>query len=152
MSVVRLGDQFYPGGSPPWLNQEAVCSLCFSPVADDSEPVVLWHGGNGDLWLHGRCAGSFVLRLARDAWEIERDTGNRFHHKSRELHLPDRRWRVYVCQGCHPDYGDEYELPYVAVAEEASDKRLLLCPRCDGLDRMEEDVRVELVPVEGARR
>ena len=56
------------------------CDAANLPVAlesvADGEPVVLWSGSGGHLWLHGGCAGSFVLRLARDAWEIERDASD----------------------------------------------------------------------------
>lgn len=69
MGVLLPGDPQYPGKS-------TLCFLCGESVAD-GEPVVYWHGGGvAHLWLHGGCAGSFVLRLARDAWEIERDAGD----------------------------------------------------------------------------
>ena len=69
MGVLVPGDPQYPGES-------TLCFWCAESVAD-GEPVVYWHGGGGgQLWLHGGCVGSFVLRLARDAWEIERDAGD----------------------------------------------------------------------------
>lgn len=68
MGIVLTGDGQYPAAS-------VSCFLCGEP-AGDGEPVVYWRGAGADLWLHGGCAGSFVLRLARDAWEIERDAGD----------------------------------------------------------------------------
>lgn len=69
VAVVLPGDERYPAESTP-------CFLC-DEAFDDRRPVVFWSGAGGDLFLHGGCAGSFVLRLARDAWEVERDAGDR---------------------------------------------------------------------------
>jgi len=68
VGVVAPGDEQYPSGSE-------VCFLCGDIVADGG-PAVYWRGSGVDLWLHGGCAGSFVLRLGRDAWEVERDAGD----------------------------------------------------------------------------
>ena len=65
MSVVLPNQEFYP-------EPKKTCFLCSGPAAD-GEPVVAWFGVSQDLYLHGGCAGSFVLRLARDAWQVERD-------------------------------------------------------------------------------
>jgi hypothetical protein len=51
--------------------------LCNEPLIVE-EPVVMWRGAT-DLYLHGGCAGTFVLRLARDAWEVERDANDGKH-------------------------------------------------------------------------
>ena len=68
MGVLLPGDERYPAES-------VSCFLCGEPAAD-GEPVAYWSGAGADLWLHGGCVGSFVLRLARDAWQIENDAGD----------------------------------------------------------------------------
>ena len=66
MSILPPDDDFYPKPDDP-------CFLCMSPAAD-GEPVVMWWNGEDHvIYRHGGCAGSFVLRLARDAWQIEHD-------------------------------------------------------------------------------
>jgi hypothetical protein len=67
MGIYKLGEQFGP-------QPGAVCMLCDKPLIAD-EPIVMW-SGPADLCLHGSCAGTFVLRLARDAWEVERDAND----------------------------------------------------------------------------
>ncbi len=67
MGIYKVGDQFGP-------KTDARCMLCSQPL-DPDEPVVMWSGPD-DLCLHGGCAGTFVLRLARDAWEVERDAND----------------------------------------------------------------------------
>ena len=67
MAVIKHGDQYYPSA-------ERRCALC-STAFDDDEPVVYW-GGPEDFYLHGGCSGSFVLRLARDAWQVEHDAND----------------------------------------------------------------------------
>ena len=47
------------------------CLLCTKGFSDQ-EPIVLWRGSK-DIYVHGGCAGTLVLRLARDAWQVERD-------------------------------------------------------------------------------
>jgi hypothetical protein len=72
MSIVFPGDDFYPTTESGDKSQE--CFLCgenFDP--SDGEPVVYWRGGGTNIHFHGGCAGSFALRFARDAWEVERD-------------------------------------------------------------------------------
>lgn len=65
-----VGDEWGP-------REDDACALCSASVlAPANEPVVIWRGGSGRLALHGGCAGSFVLRLARDAWELERDAAD----------------------------------------------------------------------------
>jgi hypothetical protein len=55
---------------PTWYpSVQDRCLLCSGDFSD-GEPVVMWHGPYR-VWLHGGCAGSFVLRIARDAWEVE---------------------------------------------------------------------------------
>ena len=51
---------------------ESVCFLCAEPPR---YPMVVWHGAGGTqtILLHEECAGSLVLRLARDAWEVEHE-------------------------------------------------------------------------------
>jgi hypothetical protein len=46
--------------------------------------------GPTEIYLHGSCAGSFVLRIARDAWEVERAAGDG------EFELPVRQhgWKA----------------------------------------------------------
>lgn len=68
MAVIKTDEPSYP-------DAEQACLLCFGDFTD-GEPVVMW-GGPQRLYLHGGCAGSFVLRLARDAWEVERDADDR---------------------------------------------------------------------------
>jgi hypothetical protein len=68
VSVIHPNSEQYP-------DRQARCFLCGDSFAD-RQPVAFWGGANGNLYLHGGCAGSFVLRLARDAWEIERDAAD----------------------------------------------------------------------------
>lgn len=75
MAVYRLGEDEFgpqPGDS---------CMLCHEPLTAD-EPIVFWAGPT-NLTLHGGCAGTFVLRLARDAWEVERDANDGKHKLNR---------------------------------------------------------------------
>jgi hypothetical protein len=65
MSIMMLDDRFFPEDPDP------TCLLCSTPLTHD-EPTVVWTGIT-NIFLHGGCATSFVLRLARDAWEVERD-------------------------------------------------------------------------------
>lgn len=68
MSVVRPGSDLYPA-------KDRVCFLC-AGTFDGSGDVVMWVGAGYFMYLHGqRCAGSFVLRLARDAWQVEHEQG-----------------------------------------------------------------------------
>lgn len=67
MAVVLADDEFYP----TVRDRVASCLLCGKPF-EDEEPAVFWEGSEQSLYLHGGCAGSFVLRLARDAWDVER--------------------------------------------------------------------------------
>lgn len=64
MAVVTSDDELYPPSGTE-------CLLCLGDFSD-GQPAVYWRGGQ-DLFLHGGCAGTFVLRLARDAWQLERD-------------------------------------------------------------------------------
>lgn len=64
MAIASRDDDFYPS--------DKNCLLCGDDFSD-GEPVVFWRGQDQELHLHGGCAGSFVLRLARDAWQVERD-------------------------------------------------------------------------------
>lgn len=79
MAVLLPDDDFYP-------KREELCFLC-STLAGDGEPVVMWGGQDLTLYLHGGCAGSFVLRIARDAWQVERDADDG------KFTLTDRRER-----------------------------------------------------------
>jgi hypothetical protein len=72
----------FPAGrsSSPCDDQptDELCVLCSEPAADGQEPVVVWMtGALGEtaffLYWHAGCAGSFVLRLGRDAWQLEHD-------------------------------------------------------------------------------
>lgn len=45
------------------------CFLCGKTLF---YPMVVWHGAQGLICLHRWCATSFVLRLSRDCWEIEK--------------------------------------------------------------------------------
>jgi hypothetical protein len=47
------------------------CFLCYDPVGKH-ELAIYWHGATGDILFHRGCAASFVFRLARDCWEIDR--------------------------------------------------------------------------------
>jgi hypothetical protein len=67
MGIYELGDQFGP-------KPGALCMLCQEPLIA-GEPVVMWSGPT-DLNLHGGCAGTFVLRLARDAWQVENEAND----------------------------------------------------------------------------
>ncbi|AQS69596.1 hypothetical protein B1H29_24300 [Streptomyces pactum] len=63
--LVKLGHDLYPS--------EEVCFLCAKPF-DGAGTAVTWVGVGARIYLHGEyCAGSFVLRIARDAWQIEHD-------------------------------------------------------------------------------
>jgi hypothetical protein len=76
MAICKLGeDEFCPQPGD-------LCVLCLKPLVAD-EPIVYWHGGPTKLNLHGGCAGTFVLRLARDAWEVERDANDGKHELRR---------------------------------------------------------------------
>ena len=46
------------------------CFLCSEPISRQ-EVAIMWAGATGEIVLHARCATSFVLRLARDCWEVE---------------------------------------------------------------------------------
>jgi hypothetical protein len=81
MAVIKLDDPFFPDDPDPR------CLLCSDPLKDD-EPIVFW-AGVSNLYLHGSCAGTFVLRLARDAWEVERDANDGKH--SLTVHGPGRK-------------------------------------------------------------
>lgn len=63
MAIIHPEHDHYP-------SNPARCFLC-SELFHDGLPVVYWTGGNNEIFLHGDCAGSFVFRLARDAWEID---------------------------------------------------------------------------------
>ena len=52
---------------------ENTCILCAGGF-EDGQPVVFW---NSQLYWHGGCAGSFALRFARDAWQVEHDAADR---------------------------------------------------------------------------
>ena len=67
MAVALPGDRFYPEAGTD-------CFLCGKSM--DDEPVAYWNDAGSSLYLHGGCAGTFVLRLARDAWQIERDAAD----------------------------------------------------------------------------
>jgi hypothetical protein len=67
MGIYKLGDEWGP-------SKGSICLLCREPLTED-EPVVMW-AGPPDLCLHGGCAGTFALRIARDAWEVERDAND----------------------------------------------------------------------------
>lgn len=71
MSVVQPDDEWY-------FKEGDACFLCGKGA--DGVPAVMWKGsGAGStvvtLLLHGGCAGTFTLRLARDAWEVEHRAG-----------------------------------------------------------------------------
>lgn len=52
------------------------CFLCAKPF-DGTGTAVMWVGVGARIYLHGEyCAGSFVLRVARDAWQVEHDRGD----------------------------------------------------------------------------
>jgi hypothetical protein len=68
MSIFKPGDRFYPEGP------DVACLLCSKPFTDD-EPIVMWSGIT-NIYLHGGCAGTFVLRLARDAWQVENEAND----------------------------------------------------------------------------
>jgi hypothetical protein len=68
MSIFMPGDDFYP------TDPEDVCLLCLQPFTD-GEPVVMW-ASKTNIYLHGGCSGTFALRLARDAWQVERDAND----------------------------------------------------------------------------
>lgn len=74
MGVAPAGSEFYPSnvGDGAWT-----CFLCSQRFdASDGEPAVYWVTAGEYIFFHGDCAGSFVLRLARDAWEVQRDAGD----------------------------------------------------------------------------
>lgn len=57
--------------SPQYPPDATFCFLC-SESFEHGEQVVYWVGAGTAIYLHGRCTASFVLRLARDAWALER--------------------------------------------------------------------------------
>lgn len=62
--LVRPGSDQYP-------SRDQLCFLC-SQRFDRTGIVVMWAGPGHFIYLHGeRCATSFVLRLSRDALEVE---------------------------------------------------------------------------------
>lgn len=81
MAIYKMGDQWGP-------KPDSRCMLCQEPLTTD-EPVIMW-GGPVDLCLHGGCAGTFVLRLARDAWEVERNANDGKY----TLTLRELGWRL----------------------------------------------------------
>jgi hypothetical protein len=81
MAVMLPGDDAWTDFGP---GQDDSCQLCLGRVTEpEGEPVVVWNGPV-KMWLHGGCAGSFVLRLARDAWQVERDADDGVHPLSRQ--------------------------------------------------------------------
>ena len=77
--IAKPGDVYYEG-MVRYLSH-VPCFLCGDSTKD--EPVIHWSGFGGFLddegmmlVLHAGCAGSFVLRLARDAWEAENKKGD----------------------------------------------------------------------------
>jgi hypothetical protein len=50
---------------------DLVCFLCGHSIPRQWL-AVHWDGATGAITLHRGCATSFVLRLARDCWELER--------------------------------------------------------------------------------
>lgn len=66
--LVKPGSDLFP-------SEDELCFLCAKPFRDDGQ-AVRWTGDGVSIYLHGRyCAGSFVLRLARDAWQVEHERG-----------------------------------------------------------------------------
>jgi hypothetical protein len=54
-----------------WNDQGRLdCFLCGARIPHQSL-AVYWAGATGHIALHRECAVSFVLRLARDCWELE---------------------------------------------------------------------------------
>ena len=53
---------------------ELDCFLCGHSIGRQAM-AVYWGGATGDIALHRACATSFVLRLARDCWELEHHEG-----------------------------------------------------------------------------
>ena len=74
MGVVFPGDDYYPTNVDDGSHTCFLCSEEFDP--SDGEPVVYWVTRGAYIFFHGDCAGSFVLRLARDAWEVQRDAND----------------------------------------------------------------------------
>lgn len=54
------------------LAQVRDCFLCGEAL---TYPMVAWHGAQGLICFHDSCATSFVLRFARDCWELEKMQG-----------------------------------------------------------------------------
>jgi hypothetical protein len=70
MAILKPDHMDYP--------TDHLCVLCSEPAADGKEPVVVWATeAVGDaspfLYWHAGCTTSFVLRLGRDAWQLEHD-------------------------------------------------------------------------------
>jgi hypothetical protein len=69
MTVLVPGE---PGWEHVWHDRdELICFLCGGPIRKQSM-AVYWLGATGGINFHRACATSFVLRLARDCWELER--------------------------------------------------------------------------------
>lgn len=55
-----------------WLYGEMAqardCFLCGEVL---SFPMIMWAGMTSSIYLHEECASQFVVRLARDCWELE---------------------------------------------------------------------------------
>lgn len=81
MAICKVGEEWGP-------EPGELCMLCSEPLIVE-EPAVMWRGPT-DLYLHGGCAGTFVLRLARDAWEVERDANDGKH----KLTLREPGWQL----------------------------------------------------------
>ena len=53
---------------------DAHCFLCGETP---TYPMVMWAGADGNrMYLHESCAPRFILKLARDAWELENVRGD----------------------------------------------------------------------------
>jgi hypothetical protein len=56
------------------VNEHTQCFLCGEPL--QRPPTIVWVGNTGSIAFHAVCGTSFVLRLARDCWELERDASD----------------------------------------------------------------------------
>lgn len=74
-----LGKVLVRPGSDQYPSLDRLCFLCSKPF-DGVGIVVMWAGPGHFVYLHGqRCASSFVLRLGRDAWEVEHEQRSTAH-------------------------------------------------------------------------
>ena len=61
------------GHEESWVLQPGQeCFYCWKEI---TAVAIFWMGNGSDLWLHPECCQRLMLRLSRDCWELEKQTG-----------------------------------------------------------------------------